>query len=198
MKKIFFAAVAAAAVLTLPSCSGSKENKNEDSAAVDSAAIIDEAVAAVVDATKNEADSAKNSVDAKYDAAFFRSEENKADKASDSKYAQTASGLKYVVVKEGTGKSPVATDRVKVNYSGRLLDGTQFDSSYDRGEPIVFPLNGVIKGWTEGLQLMKEGGTTIFYIPSDIAYGPTGTPGGPIPPNAPLIFTVDLIEVNPQ
>ncbi|MDE5887238.1 MAG: FKBP-type peptidyl-prolyl cis-trans isomerase [Muribaculaceae bacterium] len=107
----------------------------------------------------------------------------------------TPSGLKYVTVKEGTGKSPKATDAVTVHYRGVLTDGTVFDSSFERGEPITFPLNGVIKGWTEGLQLMKEGGTTVFYIPSDLAYGEMGTPNGPIPPNAPLIFEVQLIQV---
>ena len=84
---------------------------------------------------------------------------------------------------------------MKVNYAGQLtdLDATEFDSSYQRGEPISFPLNGVIKGWTEGLQLMKEGAVYEFYIPADLAYGEQG--GGPVPPNAPLIFQVELIEV---
>ena len=107
----------------------------------------------------------------------------------------TASGLQYTVLKEGAGKSPKATDTVKVNYEGKLIDGKVFDSSYKRGEPIEFPLNGVIKGWTEGVQLMKEGATYEFVIPYMLAYGESGTPGGPIPPNATLIFKVELIEV---
>ena len=105
----------------------------------------------------------------------------------------TASGLQYKVVTAGTGKSPKATDVVEVNYEGKLIDGTVFDSSYERGEPIEFPLNQVIAGWTEGLQLMKEGGKYEFYIPSDIAYGEAGNAG--IEPNSTLIFTVELLKV---
>jgi FKBP-type peptidyl-prolyl cis-trans isomerase FkpA len=107
----------------------------------------------------------------------------------------TASGLQYKITKEGTGKSPAATDRVLVHYEGKLLDGTIFDSSIKRGEPIAFPLNRVIPGWTEGLQLIKEGGKAILYIPSKLAYGPGGTPGGPIGPNETLIFEVELIKI---
>ena len=106
---------------------------------------------------------------------------------------QTDSGLQYKVLKEGTGKSPKATDVVEVNYEGKLIDGTVFDSSDERGEPIEFPLNQVIAGWTEGLQLMKEGGKYEFYIPSDIAYGEAGNAG--IEPNSTLIFTVELLKV---
>ena len=106
---------------------------------------------------------------------------------------QTDSGLQYKVLKEGTGKSPKATDVVEVNYEGKLIDGTVFDSSYERGEPIEFPLNQVIAGWTEGLQLMKEGGKYEFYIPADIAYGEAGNAG--IEPNSTLIFTVELLKV---
>ncbi len=107
----------------------------------------------------------------------------------------TDSGLQYKVLLEGTGNSPSATDRVTVHYEGTLIDGTKFDSSYDRGEPIDFGLNQVIRGWTEGVQLMKEGSKYKFFIPSDLAYGPQGSPGA-IPPNATLIFTVELIRVN--
>lgn len=105
----------------------------------------------------------------------------------------TASGLQYKVVTPGTGKSPKATDVVEVNYEGKLIDGTVFDSSYERGEPIEFPLNQVIPGWTEGLQLMKEGGKYEFYIPSELAYGELGNQG--IAPNSTLIFTVELLAV---
>lgn len=105
----------------------------------------------------------------------------------------TDTGLQYKVLEAGTGKSPKATDIVEVNYEGKLIDGTVFDSSYERGEPIEFPLNQVIAGWTEGLQLMKEGGKYEFYIPADIAYGEAGNAG--IEPNSTLIFTVELLSV---
>ncbi|WP_018126373.1 FKBP-type peptidyl-prolyl cis-trans isomerase [Balneola vulgaris] len=108
---------------------------------------------------------------------------------------ETESGLQYKVVEEGTGKSPKAEDTVEVHYEGTLIDGTKFDSSYDRGEPIEFPLNRVIPGWTEGVQLMKEGATYMFYIPSDLAYGENPRPGGVIKPNHTLIFKVELISV---
>ena len=108
---------------------------------------------------------------------------------------ETASGLQYVVEKEGTGACPTAEDEVTVHYTGKLLDGTVFDSSVNRGEPATFPLNRVIPGWTEGVQLMKEGAKYEFLIPSGLAYGPTGTPGGPIKPNEDLKFVVELIEV---
>lgn len=106
----------------------------------------------------------------------------------------TASGLQYVVEKEGTGKSPKETDNVTVHYTGRLLDGKVFDSSVSRGEPATFPLNRVIPGWTEGLQLMKEGGKSVFFIPSELAYGAQGA-GRDIPPHSTLIFEVELIKV---
>ena len=106
----------------------------------------------------------------------------------------TASGLQYTVIKEGTGNSPKATDTVVCHYEGFLTNGTVFDSSIQRGEPAAFPLNGVIAGWTEGLQLMKEGGKTRFFIPYNLAYGEAGAAGA-IPPYAALIFDVELIEV---
>src|SRR4030042_6621358 len=98
----------------------------------------------------------------------------------------TASGLQYKVIKEGDGPQPKETDTVKVNYRGTLINGTEFDSSYKRGTPATFPLNRVIKGWTEGLQLMKVGAKYEFYIPSDLAYGSGGAPGGAIGPNSTL------------
>ena len=106
---------------------------------------------------------------------------------------ETASGLQYVVLTEGEGPSPVAADRVKVHYEGKLLDGKVFDSSYD-GEPSEFVLNGVISGWTEGVQLMNVGSKYRFFIPSDLAYGERGI-GGDIGPNATLIFEVELISI---
>lgn len=106
----------------------------------------------------------------------------------------TPSGLQYVVVKEGEGAMPTAEDEVTVHYTGKLLDGTVFDSSVNRGEPATFPLNRVIPGWTEGVQLMKEGAKYTFFIPSDLAYGAQGVPNA-IPPHSTLIFDVELIKV---
>lgn len=106
----------------------------------------------------------------------------------------TASGLQYKVLTAGTGAKPKATDTVKVNYHGTFIDGKTFDSSYDRGEPISFPLNRVIAGWTEGVQLMNVGSTYEFYIPYNLAYGPNGA-GGVIPPYATLIFKVELLGI---
>lgn len=108
----------------------------------------------------------------------------------------TDSGLRYVVNQEGTGISPKATDQVKVHYTGKFVDGKVFDSSVQRGEPITFGLNQVIPGWTEGVQLMKEGAKYTFYIPYRLAYGDAGA-GGVIPPRTDLIFEVELIKVNP-
>lgn len=108
----------------------------------------------------------------------------------------TASGLQYKSIKEGNGPQPKATDTVTVDYRGTLIDGTEFDSSYKRGEPATFPLNGVIKGWTEGLQLMKVGSKYQFVIPSDLAYGARAM-GPDIAPNSTLIFEVELKGIQP-
>ena len=109
----------------------------------------------------------------------------------------TDSGLQYEVLEAGKGSSPKASDTVKVHYRGELIDGTQFDSSYARNEPVSFPLDGVIPGWTEGLQLMKEGGKSRLVIPAELAYGPGGM-GNAIGPNETLVFEVELLEVNPS
>lgn len=106
----------------------------------------------------------------------------------------TASGLQYRVEKKGEGPTPKETDTVKVDYRGTLLDGTEFDSSYKRGEPAVFPLNGVIKGWTEALQLMTVGSKYQLVIPAELAYGERGA-GGMIGPNATLLFDVELLSI---
>lgn len=111
------------------------------------------------------------------------------------KVITTASGLQYQILVEGTGASPKATDKVTVHYKGTLIDGTEFDSSYKHGAPATFPLDRVIKGWTEGVQLMKEGAKYRFFIPSDLAYGEQGA-GRAVPANAALIFEVELIKVN--
>ncbi len=107
----------------------------------------------------------------------------------------TASGLQYEVVKEGSGAKPSGTDTVEVNYAGTLLNGTEFDNSYKRGQPIEFALNGVIKGWTEGLQLMSPGSKYKFWIPYNLGYGLNGN--GPIPGGATLAFEVELLRVKP-
>lgn len=104
------------------------------------------------------------------------------------------SGLQYQIIKEGNGRKPKATDKVKCHYEGMLIDGTLFDSSIQRGEPATFPLNGVIAGWTEGLQLMQEGAKYRFFIPYNLGYGEHGA-GASIPPFAALVFDVELIEV---
>jgi FKBP-type peptidyl-prolyl cis-trans isomerase len=106
----------------------------------------------------------------------------------------TGSGLQYEVISEGYGPKPVASDTVRVHYEGALTDGTVFDSSYSRGEPIEFPLNGVIPGWTEGLQLMNVGSKYRLIIPSDLGYGPQGA-GQQIPPYSTLVFEVELIDI---
>ena len=108
----------------------------------------------------------------------------------------TASGLQYKVMTMGDGAKPAATDTVKVHYRGTLLDGTEFDSSYARNEPISFALNRVIAGWTEGVQLMPIGSKFMFYIAPELAYGEGG--GGPIPPNSTLIFEVELLDIENQ
>ena len=107
----------------------------------------------------------------------------------------TPSGLQYRVLRKGTGANPKATNRVKVHYHGWLDNGKVFDSSYQRGESIDFGLNQVIPGWTEGMQLVGEGGMIELVIPSDLGYGKRGTPGGPIPPDATLHFLVELLDV---
>lgn len=127
-------------------------------------------------------------------AAREKGEQYLAENAKKEGVITTVSGLQYKVITEGTGRSPKATDSVKCHYEGFLIDGTVFDSSVQRGQPATFPLGGVIAGWTEGLQLMKEGGKTRFFIPYNLAYGEAGAAGA-IPPYAALIFDVELLEV---
>ena len=107
----------------------------------------------------------------------------------------TESGLQYRVIKKGEGASPKLDDTVEVHYTGRLIGGEVFDSSVERGQPVTFPVNGVIKGWVEALQLMKPGSKWELTIPSELAYGPGGTANGRIGPNATLIFEVELLDV---
>ena len=107
------------------------------------------------------------------------------------------SGLQYKVIKAGTGKKPKATDTVTVHYQGTLIDGKEFDSSYRRGQPVTFPVNGVIPGWTEALQLMEEGAKWQIFIPSSLAYGDRGA-GRDIGPHATLIFEIELVSIQEQ
>jgi len=109
----------------------------------------------------------------------------------------TKSGLEYEVLKQGDGAKPKATDKVTVNYRGTLIDGTEFDSSYKRGQPVTFPLNGVIKGWTEGVQMMNVGSKFKFVLPSELAYGARGA-GPKIGPNSTLVFEVELLGIGDQ
>lgn len=168
-------AAAAAALMLLPACGGKTEQKADTAAAQ-------------TETTDTAAQAASTPDEVLIEFA-------KAAGAEKDSVITTASGLKYSVVKEGTGASPSATDEVTVYYTGMLTDGTVFDSTSAHGDqPISFPLNRVIKGWTEGLQLMKEGGKYVFYIPSEMAYGSQGQPGV-IPPDAPLVFEVELVKV---
>jgi peptidyl-prolyl cis-trans isomerase len=130
----------------------------------------------------------------KYKGAKSEGEKYLSENAQKEGVVTLPSGLQYQVLKEGNGKSPKATDKVVCHYEGMLIDGTMFDSSVQRGEPATFPLNGVIAGWTEGLQLMKEGAKYRFFIPYQLGYGERGA-GASIPPFATLVFDVELIEV---
>jgi FKBP-type peptidyl-prolyl cis-trans isomerase len=118
----------------------------------------------------------------------------RADNGKKTGVVTTASGLQIETLKEGTGAQPQSTDKVKVHYTGTLIDGKKFDSSVDRGEPIEFPLSGVIKGWSEGVATMKVGGKSRFVIPPELAYGEQGA-GADIPPNATLVVEVELLDI---
>ena len=107
-------------------------------------------------------------------------------------------GLQYKIIKEGTGPKPTAEDTVLCHYRGTLIDNTEFDSSYKRGQPLKIPVGGVIKGWTEAIQLMPAGSKWQLFIPSDLAYGERGAPGSPIGPNSALVFEVELISIEPK
>ncbi|MBP1539657.1 MAG: FKBP-type peptidyl-prolyl cis-trans isomerase [Prevotella sp.] len=130
----------------------------------------------------------------KYKAAKAEGEKYLEENAKKDGVVTLPSGLQYKVLREGNGRRPKATDQVKCHYEGMLVDGTLFDSSLQRGEPATFPLNGVIAGWTEGLQLMQEGAKYRFFIPYHLGYGERGA-GAQIPPFAALVFDVELIEV---
>lgn len=143
----------------------------------------------------------KKMMEKQMNAAKGASEKNKKDgkdflekKKKEDGVKETKSGLLYKIIKEGTGKQPKLENKVTVHYKGTLIDGKEFDSSYKRKQPATFPLNGVIKGWQEGVQLMKEGSKFEFYVPSDLAYGPKGA-GADIGPDSTLIFEVELLKV---
>lgn len=138
---------------------------------------------------KQKAEAAEKGKAAKQDGEEFLAENGKKEGV-----ITTASGLQYQVLREGNGQSPKATDTVECHYEGTLIDGTKFDSSYDRGQTATFPLNQVIAGWTEGLQLMKEGGKYRFFIPYELGYGERGA-GASIPPFSTLVFDVELVSV---
>ena len=165
--------------------SGKKPLLSEDQVKETMAAFQKEILAKQAEAKK--AAAAKNSAEATKFLAENKTKEG---------VKTTASGLQYKVLKEGSGPTPKPTDTVKVNYRGTVLDGTEFDSSYKRGEPASFPVNRVIKGWTEALQLMKVGSKYQLFIPADLAYGGRGA-GSDIGPNAMLIFDVELLGINP-
>lgn len=177
MKKIQIMAMALLVAAGMSSCSNSKKAE------------------AAVETTETRAEYVAPAPNYSELATTFRNSSKKSDIATDSTYAVTPSGLKYMILTEGKGKQPTAESSVTVHYTGELLNGDVFDSSVSRGEPATFPLNRVIPGWTEGLQLMKEGGKAVFYIPSNLAYGPAGAPPM-IGPDEDLIFTVELISVD--
>ena len=164
------------------SLDGKKPEVNEDAFKAAMIKLQQEAMAAQMNVDKEQGE--KNGA---------AGEAFRAENAKKPGVTTTASGLQMQTVKEGTGDSPKPTDKVRVHYTGTLVDGTKFDSSVDRGKPAEFEVGGVIKGWTEALQLMKTGGKAHLVIPPAIGYGPEGN--GPIPPNATLIFDVELLEI---
>ena len=170
MKKIFTILMAAGLMMGMASCNNTSSEQTAEE-------------------TTTEADYGQESKDNKTIGREFLEENAKNDSV-----IQTESGLQYMVLKEGTGAKPGPTDEVTVHYTGKLINGTVFDSSVERGEPATFPLNKVIPGWTEGLQLMSEGAKYRLFIPSERAYGEKGA-GEQILPNSTLIFDVELIKV---
>ena len=170
---------------------GLKDSKDPNSWKLDRPAINQ----AVQDAQTRIRAQQEQQVEAMAEANLESGEAFLAENAKKDGVTVTASGLQYRVITEGAGDAPKATDTVKVHYEGRLISGDVFDSSIARGEPVSFPLDGVISGWSEGVQLMKVGSKFEFTIPSALAYGPSGT--GPIPPNSVLVFDVELLEINP-
>lgn len=184
MKKLTILAASAAMICMTASCSSDK--KRSADSIIDTIEITEETNALI--------DSMTAAAALPYNAEFFLDKANQGAPGDSAKWTETASGLKYTVIRQGTGSKPSADSSVTVHYAGELTDGTPFDSSYSRNEPTSFPLNGVIKGWTEGLQLMPVGSVYEFYIPYDLAYGENGNQS--IPPRAPLLFKVELLSIN--
>lgn len=170
---------------------GLMDSKNADGWKMDRPAINQ----AVQDAQARAQAAQQQQIEAMAEANLKTGEEYLVANAKKDGVTVTASGLQYRVLTAGSGDAPQATDTVRVHYEGRLISGDVFDSSYQRGEPVSFPLNGVIPGWSEGVQLMTPGAKYEFTIPAALAYGPSGT--GPIPPNSVLVFDVELLEINP-
>lgn len=187
--KVTSVAVAALAAAALTACGNKADKAEADTTALDPAQVEMAEIEETVPADSAEVELPPVEETAEAAPAPEQKKEAKADA-----YTATASGLKYKVLKKGNGKKPSATDVVKVHYEGKLTNGQVFDSSYQRGTPAEFPLNRVIAGWTEGVQLMNEGSVYEFYIPYNLAYGERGVPGA-IPPKSDLIFKVELIEV---
>lgn len=226
MKKIIVAALAAAALLASCSYKGPSEKATTEPTKADASYAFGVAIGGSIKETsveldyaafiqgvkdsmeKDEAkltlDEANQAIQSAIMAAMAKAgEENLAketeflaDNAKKTGVRTTDSGLQYEVISEGSGERPAATDTVKVEYTGTFLDGSVFDSSAQHGEPAVFPLDQVIAGWTEGIQLMPVGSKFKFYIPSALAYGASGA-GGVIPPNSTLIFEVELLSIEP-
>jgi len=171
---------AVAALVALGACSNDSDDKSETPETVETPEMAETEASAAIDAAN-----------VKTNAAYLA--ENKAKDG----VIETASGLQYRIVTEGDGATPTAESFVTVHYAGRLIDGTEFDSSYKRGEPATFPAGGLIKGWTEALLLMQVGDKWELTIPADIAYGPRGA-GGVIPPNATLVFDIELLGIKTE
>jgi len=164
---------------------------------IESVKVVNDWGRAAVEAQVKKAEKAKREAEKSREAEAKKKLDDaikKAEKETGSKVKLTESGLMYAVFKEGEGESPKPTDRVEVHYTGWLTDGTKFDSSYDRGKPITFPLRGVIAGWTEGVGMMKPGGKRRLIIPPDLGYGKRGNPPT-IPGNAYLVFDVELLSI---
>ena len=172
LTRVFLTALLLALTALLISCDGGNTDQNSES---------------------NQSTNIKNEAKNRMDDNKMKGEAFLAENAKKEGVTVTASGLQYEVIASGSGATPTLSDTVETHYTGRFMDGSEFDSSVSRGQPLTFAVTGVIAGWTEALQLMKEGDKWKLYIPSDLAYGERGV--GPIPPNATLIFEIELLSV---
>ncbi|MBK6832520.1 MAG: FKBP-type peptidyl-prolyl cis-trans isomerase [Flavobacteriales bacterium] len=164
---------------------------------LDSAAMMDaEVVKQVVSGYMMKLDEKRRAEEAKkFEGVRLEGEKYLAENGKKKGVTTTPSGLQYEVITMGTGAKPVATDQVKVHYTGTLIDGTKFDSSVDNGEPVTYAVTGFVPGWVEALQLMPVGSKWKLHIPSDLAYGAQGTPDGRVPPNSVLVFDLELLDI---